>query len=141
MNSPSACLAPVLTAAPLPLLYGCRTTRAPASRARAAVASLEPSSTTMISRHRAARWSPWTTAPIDGSSSCAGITIETADGSATSGGETEVDDVAVVDDVLLPFEADLAVLAADRHRPSCGQCLVRHDLGADEPPLDVAVNL
>ena len=51
MNSPVAARMPLFTAAPLPLLYGWRTTRAPAPAAASAVPSVDPSSTTMISRH------------------------------------------------------------------------------------------
>jgi hypothetical protein len=48
-NSPVARRMPLFTAAPFPLLYGCRTTMAPAAAAHADVSSLDPSSTTMIS--------------------------------------------------------------------------------------------
>src|SRR5436190_6964721 len=82
MNSPLARRIPVFTAAPLPLLYGCRTTHAPAVRARAAVSSVEPSSTTRISCHEAASRSEDTTAPIASASFMAGMTIEIVDGSA-----------------------------------------------------------
>ena len=54
MYSPVAPRMPLFTAAPLPLLYGCRITRAPAAAARALVSSVEPSSTTSTSRQRAA---------------------------------------------------------------------------------------
>ena len=47
---PVAARMPLLTAAPLPLLSGWRMTRAPASRAAVEVSSVEPSSTTRISR-------------------------------------------------------------------------------------------
>src|SRR5215475_12975438 len=50
MHTPADSRMPVFTAAPLPLLYGWRTTRAPARAACAAVSSVEPSSTTRISR-------------------------------------------------------------------------------------------
>ena len=52
MYSPVAARMPVFTAAPLPLLYGCRTTRAPAPLAWAAVSSVDPSSMTRISCQR-----------------------------------------------------------------------------------------
>ena len=74
---------PVFTAAPLPLLYGWRTTVAPAPRARSAVASDDPSSTTMISCHAAPAPSACTSGPMAGSSLNAGTTIETEEGSAT----------------------------------------------------------
>ena len=35
-----------------------------------------------------------------------------------SGCEAEIDDIAVLDDVFLAFEADFAVLSARRHRPA-----------------------
>src|SRR5688500_9441740 len=73
---------PVFTAAPLPLLYGWRITRAPAASARCAVASLEPSSTTMISRPAAPSRRLPTTAAMDSSSFIAGMTIDTSAGSA-----------------------------------------------------------
>ena len=57
------------------------------------------------------------------------------------GGETEVDDVRVLDDVLLAFEPDLAVIAAGGHRTPPGQGVIGDHLGADEATLDVAVNL
>src|SRR3954463_3428093 len=81
-NSPVAWRIPVLTAAPFPLLYGCVATIAPAPRAVAAVASRDPSSTTMISCHRAAASSPATTPAITSASLYAGMTIETVAGSA-----------------------------------------------------------
>ena len=58
-----------------------------------------------------------------------------------SGGVTEVDDVAVLNDVFLAFEADFAVLLAHLHRSTVDQRVVGHDLGSDESALDVAVNL
>src|SRR6185369_13445826 len=80
--SPVALRMPVFTAAPLPLLYGCRMTLAPAAPARSPVPSLEPSSITMTSRHRAADSSRETTSPMTGASFMAGITTETDPGSA-----------------------------------------------------------
>jgi len=67
---------PLLTAAPLPLLYGCRITRAPAAAARSPVSSVEPSSTTRISSQRAADARSWTTDSIEVASLNAGITID-----------------------------------------------------------------
>src|SRR6266851_4717110 len=55
-------------------------------------------------------------------------------------GESEVDDVAVLDRVLLAFEANLAVVAAGGHRAAGNQMIVGDDLRADEPARDVAVN-
>src|SRR3990170_3618827 len=55
--------------------------------------------------------------------------------------ESEVDDVTVLDHVLLALEADLAVIAARGHRAARDQVIVPNDLGADESPRDVAVNL
>src|SRR6185503_3798426 len=81
-NSPLARRMPVFTAAPFPLLYGCRTTHAPASRALAPVSSADPSSTTMISRHRAAPRSCETTPPMASASFIAGMTMETSEQSA-----------------------------------------------------------
>src|SRR5581483_562278 len=59
----------------------------------------------------------------------------------TSRREAEVDDVAVFDDVVLAFEAHLAVIAAGGHRAARDQMVVADDFGADESPLDVAVDL
>src|SRR5829696_1516545 len=73
---------PVFTEAPFPLLYGCRMTRAPAAAARAPVASVDPSSMTRTSRHRAAARSWLTISPIASCSSSAGMTIDTVAGSA-----------------------------------------------------------
>src|SRR6185436_10632052 len=56
-------------------------------------------------------------------------------------GEAEVDDVAVLDDVVLPFEAYFAVIAAGGHRAAADQRLVGDDFGADEAARDVAVDL
>src|SRR4051812_19635552 len=104
---------PVFTAAPFPLLYGWRITRAPAAAASRAVSSVEPSSTTTISRHAAAACSPRTTAPIDAASLKAGMTTDVASGPLTAlGREAEVDDVAVLHDVVLAFEAHFTVVPA-----------------------------
>src|ERR1044072_8641349 len=73
---------PLFTAAPFPLLYGCRTTQAPALRACPAVSSAEPSSTTMISRQEAVRRSSDTTPAMLSASFIAGMTMETEEGSA-----------------------------------------------------------
>ena len=51
-----------------------------------------------------------------------------------------VDHVAVGDEVLLAFEPQLAVIAAGGERAAREQPIARHDLGADEPALDVGVN-
>src|SRR5689334_4427174 len=81
-KSPLARRIPVFTAAPFPLLYGCRTTHAPAARALADVSSVDPSSTTRTSRHGAAARSEETTIPMASASFIAGMTIETLEGSA-----------------------------------------------------------
>ena len=57
-----------------------------------------------------------------------------------SGGVAEVDDVAVLDDVFLAFEADLAVFAARRHRSARDERVVGDHFGADEAALDVGVD-
>src|SRR5687767_3537672 len=117
-------------------------TRAPACSARCAVASREPSSITSTSRQAAAVRRPLTTSAIESSSLRAGMTIDTVEGSANaSGRKTEVDDIAVLDDVVLAFQPDFAVLAAYRHRAARGQRIVADDFGADEPALNVAVDL
>ena len=84
MHVPVAARMPLFTAAPLPLLYGCRTTRAPACVASALVPSLDPSSTTRISCHGAAALRSRTTAPIEAASLKAGITIDVSAASAMS---------------------------------------------------------
>ena len=68
-------------------------------------------------------------------------TSEVESRAARSGGEAEVDDVAVLDDVLLAFEPDFAVIAAGGHRAARDQRVVADDFGADEAARDVAVNL
>src|SRR4029079_11761714 len=55
-------------------------------------------------------------------------------------GEPEVDDVAVLDDVLLALQAPLAVIAADGHRPARDQRIVCHDFGPDESTRDVGMD-
>jgi hypothetical protein len=65
MNSPVARRMPFLTDAPFPMLYGSVTTVAPAAAASGPVPSVDPSSTTMISRHGAADRSTPTTSAID----------------------------------------------------------------------------
>src|SRR5687767_14090829 len=57
-----------------------------------------------------------------------------------SGREPEVDDIAVLNDVLLAFEADLAVIPACRHRPTSDQRIVCDHFCPDEPSLDVRMN-
>src|SRR5262245_46542870 len=140
---PDAWRIPVLTAAPLPLLYGWRITCAPAAAARSPVPSLDPSSITTISCHDEAARNAVTTSPMAATSLNAGmITVVSAVGvGGMSGGEAEVDHVSVLHDVLLAFEAHFAVVAAGRHRSAGDECIVCHDLGADEPAGDVAVNL
>ena len=53
----------------------------------------------------------------------------------------EVDHIAIEDDVLLAFEAKLAMVTARRQRAAVEQVLVADNLGADEPAGDVAVDL
>src|SRR5262249_2952943 len=71
---------PVFTAAPLPMLYGWRTTCAPAAAASAPVSSLDPSSTTRISCHGATARRSVTTDAIEPASLNAGMTIDVAAG-------------------------------------------------------------
>src|SRR5207245_5260489 len=53
----------------------------------------------------------------------------------------EVDDVAVLHDVLLALETQLPCLATLRLAPVADEIVERDHLGADEPALDVAVDL
>src|ERR1051325_5102519 len=55
-------------------------------------------------------------------------------------GEPEVDDVAVLHDVLLALEAHFAVLTARGHRAARDERIVADNLGPDEAAGDVAVN-
>src|SRR5438045_1637837 len=75
---------PVFTAAPFPLLYGWRSTRAPAAAACVPVSSLDPSSTTSISRHGAVAARSRTTSLMDAASLKAGITTDVSEASAIS---------------------------------------------------------
>src|SRR5512132_1777295 len=59
----------------------------------------------------------------------------------TLGGMTEVDHVAILHDVLLPFEPQLAVIAARGDRAAREQVFVAHHLGADESTGNIGVNL
>src|SRR5690606_4706994 len=54
--------------------------------------------------------------------------------------EPEVDHVAVLDDVLLPLDAQLALLAQRRLRAGLHPILPGGDLGPDEAPLEVGVD-
>src|SRR5687767_6391077 len=81
---------PVFTDAPLPLLYGCRMTRAPAAAARGPVSSDEPSSTTTISFQAAAARRAATTSLIASASSNAGTITDVAAASAMT--EQPLDD-------------------------------------------------
>src|SRR6185503_14542881 len=56
------------------------------------------------------------------------------------GGEPEVDDVAILHDVLLALEPHLAVFLARVHRAARHQVIVADNLGADEAALYVAVD-
>src|SRR5438034_920664 len=58
-----------------------------------------------------------------------------------SRGEAEVDNVAVLHDVILAFEPDLTAIAARGHRAARDQRIVADHFRANEPPRDVAVNL
>src|SRR6516225_4175327 len=91
---PSARRIPVLTAAPLPLLYGCVITLAPAAAARAPVSSVDPSSTTRTSRQFAAARRFVTSGPTDNASLNAGITTDVSRALAmtSSAGHEPVDD-------------------------------------------------
>src|SRR5262245_40613977 len=55
--------------------------------------------------------------------------------------EAEVDDVAVLDDVVLALDAELADLAAARLAAELDEVAPVDDLGADEAALDVGVDL
>src|SRR6185436_20895318 len=54
---------------------------------------------------------------------------------------TEVNDVAVLDDVILPLESQFAVIAAGSNRTAGEQMFVPHNFSTDEPAGNVAVNL
>src|SRR5579872_6670564 len=111
---PVASRMPVLTAAPLPLLYGWRTTRAPASAARDAVSSPDPSSTTRISCQRSAAASPRTTTPTDADSLNAGITTDVRPASVGSDmGHQRVHD-GVPGDAAHAFVSGVAERARER---------------------------
>src|SRR5262245_10359781 len=130
-KSPFAWRIPVFTAAPFPLLYGCRTTHAPAARALADVSSVEPSSTTRTSRHGAVERREETTVPIASASFIAGMTIDTLEGSAK-----QLLDHAVPRDRLRDLAASAAQPLGERPVGSesvyrCGERL-RHWL-ADQP--------
>src|SRR5207244_3796299 len=56
------------------------------------------------------------------------------------GGDAEVDDVAVLDDVVAPLETESPVRAAGGDRAGVDQDLPGHDLGADEVLLEVGVD-
>ena len=55
-----------------------------------------------------------------------------APGDIDLGRVTEVDDIAVLHDVFLPFEPQLAVFATRGKRAPCQQVLVAHHFGPDE---------
>src|SRR5215471_17427462 len=54
--------------------------------------------------------------------------------------EPEIDDVSVLNDVLLAFETDFAVLTTCGHRTARNEGVIRHDFGANESPRNIAVN-
>src|SRR5215208_4620002 len=58
-----------------------------------------------------------------------------------SRGVSEVDHVAVEDDVLLALEPQLRVVAKRGERSTREQVLIAAHFGADEPALDVGVDL
>src|SRR5688572_3204542 len=96
---------------------------------------------TITSCHGAAASSAVTTWPMLSPSLKAGTTIVTDSGDAIALRRVaEVDDVAVLDDVLLAFEAQLAGVAARGHGPARHERVVTDDLGANEAALNVAVN-
>src|SRR5579864_5029624 len=103
MKRPVACRIPVLTAAPLPMLYGWLMTRAPAAVARRAVSSVDPSSTTTISCHDAASRSASISGAIAGASLKAGITTDVDCAFVSGIGQQPFDD-AVPGDRACPFE-------------------------------------
>src|SRR5438094_10179690 len=57
-----------------------------------------------------------------------------------SRGEAEVDNVAVLHDVVIAFEPDLTAIAASGHRAARDQRIVADHFRANEAPRDVAVN-
>src|SRR5205807_7541926 len=54
--------------------------------------------------------------------------------------EAEIDDVAVLHDVLLALEAHFTVVAARRHRPARNERVIGDDFRADETTGNVAVD-
>src|SRR5712691_10523102 len=58
----------------------------------------------------------------------------------TSDRETDVQDVALADDVVLPLDSHVARRLRLLHRPGCDELFVGHDLGADESPLEIGVD-
>src|SRR5512143_3601228 len=54
--------------------------------------------------------------------------------------KSDVDDVAVLNGVVLSFQAYFAVIATRGHRAARDQRIVAHDLCAYDPPRDIAVN-
>src|SRR6476659_2393342 len=55
--------------------------------------------------------------------------------------KAEVDDVSVLNDVLLAFESDFAVLTARGHRAARDEGVVRHDFSSNESTRNITVNL
>src|SRR5512135_3667362 len=104
MYSPFAARIPLLTDAPLPLLYGWRITRAPAASAASRVPSPDPSSTTRISRHAPADDRAATTAPIASASLNAGMRTVVCSSEATSHRPDQLLDHAVPCDKAGAFE-------------------------------------
>src|ERR1700730_13424850 len=84
----------------------------------------------------------WSSAPPWTNGTCASQTRTVrTDGIARLSREPEIDDIAILDDVLFSFEPDLSVISAGRHRSSGRQTVIRNDLGANESSRDVAVDL
>src|SRR6266545_1608975 len=61
-------------------------------------------------------------------------------GAPLSHREPDVQDVAVLDDVLLPLQAELPLVPGLRLAAEGDEVVVVHDLGADEAALEVGVD-
>src|SRR5260221_9883018 len=109
---------PLSTGAQFPLLYGWRSTRATAAAACVAVSSVDPSSTTSISRHGAAAAKSRTTAPIDAASLKAGITTDVSAASAISHQPLAISHECVHDAVPRDGPRALVAGVAERLRES-----------------------
>src|SRR5262245_14707313 len=89
---------------------------------------------TMVAATRVRMRVAYRVGPVSASARCASVA------SASLHGEAIVDDVAVLDDVVLPFEPELPRLPALRLGAELDEVVERHHLGPDEAALDVAVN-